>query len=83
MPASTGILIVGYLLAVPPLFRLRSIWQRRQWWGYAPEFTGAALITAGWLIKGNTGAVIVNGAWALLFGLAFPLLAGKQRFRVR
>ncbi len=70
---SIVLLIAGYALAVPPLFVLRRIWRKRIWWGYAAETLGAALITAGWVMRGNTGAVVVNGAWTLLFGLAFPL----------
>jgi hypothetical protein len=72
------ILVVGYVLAVPPLFTLRRAWKERWWWAYGAETSGAALITLGWALHGGrTGAVAVNGAWTLLFGIAFPLLAGK------
>ncbi len=70
---STFLLIAGYALAVPPLFVLRRVWRERIWWGYAAETLGATLITVGWAMRGNTGAVIVNVSWALLFGAAFPL----------
>jgi hypothetical protein len=42
------ILVVGYVLAVPPLFTLRRAWKGRWWWAYGAETAGAALITLGW-----------------------------------
>lgn len=75
-------LILGYVLAVPPLFVLRRIWRARWWPGYTAELVGALLIALGWAVKGNVGAVVINGAWALLFGVLFPLRAGRW-FRKR
>lgn len=73
-----AIFVVGYVLAVPPLFTLRRAWRERWWWAYAAETTGAALITLGWALQGGRiGTVVVNGAWTLIFAIAFPLLAGK------
>ncbi len=60
---------------MPPLVRLWRIWRTRIWWAYAVETIGAALITLGWRQRGNTGAVAVNGAWTVLWGLAFPTWA--------
>lgn len=74
------LLVVGYVLAVPPLFRLRRVWRKRIWWAYAIETAGAACITLGWLWRGgSTGAVVVNGAWTLLWGIAFPIWALSRR----
>lgn len=70
---SIALLVLGYVLAVPPLFRLWRIWRKAIWAGYAAETAGAALIALGWHLRGNTGAVYVNGAWAVLFGATFPL----------
>jgi hypothetical protein len=70
---SIALLVAGYVLAVPPLFRLWRIWRNRIWAGYAAETLGALLIAAGWYLRDNTGAVAINGGWAVLFGAAFPL----------
>ncbi len=73
---STVLLAIGYVLAVPPLFRLWRVWRKRIWWAYAIETAGAALITIGWWQRGNNpGAVIINGGWTVLWGVAFPLWA--------
>lgn len=78
--APNVLLIIGYVLAVPPLLRLRWIWRERIWWAYAIETIGAASITLGWLLRGNnTGAVLVNGGWTLIWGLAFPIWALRRR----
>jgi hypothetical protein len=69
-----GALVAGYLLAVPftlyvPGFQ--RMWKRREPWVFATEQVGAALIVAGWSIKGNTPSAVVNAAWFLGFGAAF------------
>lgn len=80
MSAAVAVLVAGYLLAVPPLFRLRHAWRTRWWLAYAAEVAGAALVTLGWLLYGGRmPAVIINGVWTLGFGVAFPLLAGRGR----
>ena len=79
---STVLLVVGYVLAVPPLFRLWRVWRQRIWWAYALETAGAASITLGWLLRGhNTSGVVINGAWTLLWGLGFPIWALSRRTR--
>ena len=72
---SIALLVAGYVLAVPPLFKLWRVWRQRIWWAYAVELAGAAMITAGWWMRGNTGGAAVNGTWALLWGIAFPIWA--------
>ena len=76
---TTVILAIGYVLAVPPLFRLRHAWTHRQWWMYAAELAGALLITLGWALRGGWGAVAINGAWSLIFGLGFVLWKPGRR----
>ena len=77
---STVLLVVGYVLAVPPLFRLWRVWRQRIWWAYAIETAGASCITAGWLLRGeNVGAIAVNTTWTLLWGVGFPIWALKPK----
>ena len=77
------LLIVGYVLAVPPLFRLWRVWRERIWWAYAAEAIGAACIALGWWMRGNTGGAMINGGWAILWGVALPLWTLLQRSRHR
>ena len=77
----TAMLIAGYVLAVPPLFRLRHFWRRRNWLVYALELGGALLITLGMVANENVGGMIINGLWAAVFGIGFPLTAGRWRVR--
>ena len=48
--------------------------------GGAVAQTGAALITAGYAVKGNVPAAVVNGGWLLGFGTAYAL-EGRKRSR--
>lgn len=74
-----ALLIVGYLLAVPPLLFIRRIWRERIWLGYVAELVGAGCITAGWIVQGSISAVAINAAWVVVFGIGFPLRAGPAR----
>ncbi|MDZ7728837.1 MAG: hypothetical protein U5Q44_11945 [Dehalococcoidia bacterium] len=80
MSVAVAVLVLGYLLSVPPLFRLRHAWRTRWWLAYTAEVVGAALVTLGWLLYGGRmPAVFINGAWTVAFGIAFPLFAGSGR----
>ena len=74
---TTVLLVIGYALAVPPLLRMRHFWRRRNWYVYAIELTGAVLITIGQARMESPGGVAINGLWALIFGIGFPLSAGR------
>ena len=62
---SVALLVVGYLLAVPPLPFLRRILREGRYHLAAVESVGALMITTGWLMRGRTLAVVINGAWLL------------------
>ena len=74
---TTALLVAGYVLAVPALFRMRHFWRHRVWAAYAVELIGAVLITAGMIRNGNVGGVMINGIWALIFAIGFPPTAGR------
>ncbi len=76
---ATTLLIVGYVLAVPPLIVFGKMWRRRWWLVYLAEVLGALCIGAGWLLKGSPWAFSVNVLWALGFGISFPLFAGRGK----
>ncbi len=74
---TTALLVAGYVLAVPPLFRMRHFWRHRVWAAYAVELTGTVLITAGMIRNGSVPGAAINGLWALIFAVGFPLTAGR------
>ncbi len=76
---ATTLLIVGYLLAVPPLVFIRRMWRRRSWLLYLLELVGALCITAGWLLQLSLPTAAVNAAWVVGFGFCFPLFAGRGK----
>ena len=74
MSPSTGLLVAGYLLAVPfTLFvpGFLRLWRRREWWTYACAQGGAALIVLGWALRGSWPSAAVNAAWLVGFGVAY------------
>lgn len=59
-------LLLGYVLAVPfTLFvpGFLRLWRRREPAVFAVAQTGAALISLGWLAKGDVVSAGVNAAW--------------------
>lgn len=76
---ATALLIVGYLLAVPPLIFFGKMWRQRRWLLYFAEVFGALCIAAGWLLKGSPWAVGINSLWAIGFGVTFPMFAGRGK----
>ena len=74
------LLIIGYILAVPPLFGIKPALRRPAapmthlgltWpWRVAnsAEVIGALMIAAGWLGRGNSVATVINASWAVIFG---------------
>jgi hypothetical protein len=81
---ATGLLFLGYLLLEPPLIGVRRMWTRRVWTMYWVEIAGALLVAWGWALLGWPVVTTVTLAWALLFGLAFPLhVALEERHGTR
>jgi hypothetical protein len=78
-----GLLVAGYALAVPltvfvPGF-LR-LWRRRETPLFVTAEAGAALISAGWALRGKPVPAVVNGAWAVGFLLVY-VREGRKRAR--
>ena len=80
---STELLIVGHVLAVPlTLFvpGFLRLWRRREPFLFAAEEVGAAAITVGWALRGNTLATGFNALWLAGFTTAYAL-EGRKRSR--
>jgi len=76
---ATALLIVGYLLAAPPLFVFGRMWRRRWWLAYLAAVSGAFCVAAGWLLHGSLPVAAINAVWAVGFGITFPLFAGRHK----
>ncbi|MDQ6944930.1 MAG: hypothetical protein M3256_01375 [Actinomycetota bacterium] len=71
------LLMIGYLLALGVLARLRSVLaERRVWWFVVLE-AATASITAGWLLHGRHLPAAVNGAALVGFAIAW-LITGQR-----
>ena len=82
MRPSTAVLAAGYVLSVPfsvytPGF-LR-LWRRREPLVFAAEEVGAALVTAGWAMRGNVPNAAFNAAWTVGLAGAYALEGRKRR----
>jgi len=79
METSSAVLAAGYVLSVPPLVPAlyRRMWKGRDVRLFAAEELGAALVTAGWIAKGNTGGAVFNGLWTVGLGVAWVVKGRK------
>ncbi|MHB8341104.1 MAG: hypothetical protein ACYDB7_08005 [Mycobacteriales bacterium] len=73
-------LIIGYLLAVPPLLVFFRMWRRREPALFAAEEVGAALVAAGWALDGDAVSTAINSVWCAGFAVAYAL-EGRKRAR--
>lgn len=74
-------LFLGYLLLEPPLLGIRRMWRQCVWTMYVIEMVGALLVAWGWALLGWPIVSLVTLAWAVPFGVAFPLHATLQHRR--
>lgn len=77
-------LLFGYVLAVPfTLFvpGFLRLWRRREIEVFLVAQTGALIIAAAWLAKGNVPAAAVNALWLLGLTAAY-VLHGRRRTAV-
>ena len=74
-------LIIGYLLLEPPLLMIRRTWSQCIWPLYAVEVMGALMVAWGWALLGWPTVTVIVGAWAVGFGLVFPLHAARVERR--
>lgn len=80
-----ALLVAGYLLAVPFTLYVPGflrLWRRREPWVFAAAQVGAALITAGFVLRRDPVGAAVNAAW--LVGLAVAYVReGRTRSPTR
>jgi hypothetical protein len=78
---ATVLLVIGYLVALGVLTRLRSVLaERRVWWFVALEAATASII-AGWLLDRRPLAAAINST--ALVGFAFAWLITGHRAGLR
>ena len=77
---SVVLLVIGYIVAMAVLARLRPVLaERRLWWFVALE-AAMATIVVGWVLHGRPPAALFNGA--ALAGLAAAWLITGRRSRL-
>lgn len=75
------LLVVGYPVALAVLARLRPVLaERRVWWFLLLEAAMASIV-AGWWSRGQPVGVVVNGAAAVGFGIAWRITGSRSRRR--
>lgn len=80
MDASTALLVVGYVMAVPTTAMLLRIAWRRNVALFVALEVGTAAIVAGWAMRGQTFSAWLNAGFA--FGFAATWVAvGRVRAR--
>lgn len=80
---STVLLLAGYAAAVPfTLFvpGFLRLWRRREAWTFLTAQTGAALVVAGWALRGSAPAALVNAGWLAGLAVAYAV-EGRTRAR--
>jgi len=80
-----AVLVAGYLMAVPfTLFvpGFLRLWRRRDLCVFVTAEAGALLIAAGWAVKGDVPAAVVNALWFLGLGVAWLREGRKRRVAV-
>lgn len=71
------LLVIGYVLALGVLARLRPVLaERRVWWFVALE-AATASITAGWLLQGRPLPAALNAAALVCFAIAW-MITGRR-----
>jgi hypothetical protein len=61
--ASTALLVLGYPVSITVIVRWLPVVRERRWKWFVAHQVGVAAIVAGWALKGDTQAVVVNGTW--------------------
>lgn len=64
--------IIGYILAVPPLFSIGpALANKKRAWpskvALLAELSGTLIIIIGWVLRGNPIAVAINSTWLIVF----------------
>ncbi|MGQ0804592.1 MAG: hypothetical protein ACT4PI_12120 [Actinomycetota bacterium] len=75
--AAAGLLAFGYPTSIVVIVRWLPVVRERRWRWLIAHHAGVAAIVAGWAIKGNTRAVVVNASWLAVSSVWFAL--GRRR----
>ena len=76
--ASTALFAVGYPVSIVVIARWIPVVRERRWKWFVAHEAAVAAIVAGWVLKSDTRAVIINGTW-LGIAAAWYLSSGKRR----
>ncbi|GAC1588620.1 MAG: hypothetical protein NVS3B21_04510 [Acidimicrobiales bacterium] len=76
--ASTVLFVVGYPVAIVCITRLVPMFRKRRTAWFAAHEAGTAAIIAGWSLRHDARAVIINGSWLVGVAVAWVVL-GRRR----
>ena len=71
------LLVIGYPVALAMLARLRPVLAERRVWWFAALEAAMASIVAGWSLRGQSLAALINGAALVGFAIAW-LITGRR-----
>lgn len=77
-PVSTALLLLGYGLSLPIVFRLVSIVANQQRVAFVGHQVGMSVALLGWLVSGRAAMAIIHGLWLVAARIWFGL-AGRER----
>jgi hypothetical protein len=80
--AATGLLVFGYPTSIIVIVRWLPVVRERRWRWLIAHHAGVAAIVAGWAIKDNTRAVVVNATWLAVSSVWFAL-GGRRHASTR
>ena len=79
--AATALFVVGYPTAIVVILRfVPVVRERRMKWLVAHDLAVAAIV-AGWALKGDRRAVVINASWLIAANVWYAL-GGRRRARV-
>ena len=77
--AETALFAFGYPVSIVVISRFVPVVRERRWRWLVLHHLGVAAIVAGWVSKGDVGAVAVNSTWLALSSVWYA--AGGRRSR--
>ena len=76
-PVSTALLLLGYGLGLPIVYRLVGIVGTQQRLAFAGHQIAMGIVLLGWLISGRLAMALIHGAWLIVARIWFYIAGHK------
>jgi hypothetical protein len=80
--AATALFVFGYPTSIVVIARFVPVVRERRWKWLAVHDLGVAAIVAGWALKGDPRAVVINSTWLVAANVWYAL-GGRSRIKTR